>query len=220
MKNQFPNQFYSLFPFLLDTPSLSEDIAVVRLNAGICAFAAGSASTSIPLLVEGSIKVLKISESGREILLYRIKPGETCVIMLSSALGDIPYPATAIVEQDAQVLMIPNELYKKWLQQLPSVRNFTYQNLALRLSSVMALIEEIAFKRIDVRLISFLLDKTSENRPQIYLTHEDIAIELGTAREVISRVLKNLEGDHLLILSRGKIEIKDRKSLERMLLPL
>lgn len=161
---------------------------------------------------------LKNAESGREILLYRIQPGETCVIMLSSALGNIPYPATAIVEQDVEALMISNEIYKYWLQHIPAVQAFTYQSLARRLGTVMALIEEITFKRLDIRLIRFLLEHTSEKQATVYKTHEELAIELGTAREVISRLLKNLEGDHLLMLSRSKIEITKRQELEKMLL--
>ena len=220
MTEKNPIHWYSLFPFLQDIPISSYDITPITLSAGICAFADGSASTAIPLLLKGSIKVLKIAETGREILLYRIRPGETCIIMLSSALGDIPYPATAIVEQDAEALMIPNELYKQWLQQYPSIQAFTYQNLARRLSSVMTLIEEIAFKRIDIRLIRFLLEQTSEKQPRLYLTHEEIATELGTAREVISRVLKNLEGDQVITLSRGKIDVTNRKTLENLLLEM
>jgi len=207
---------FNLFPFLQDVPPY--DLAPVKLSAGICAFADGGESTSIPLLIKGSIKVLKTAESGREILLYRIKPGETCIIMLSSALGNITYPATAIVEQDMEALMIPNELYKYWLQHIPAVQTFTYQSMAQRLGTVMALIEEITFKRIDIRLIRFLLEHTSERQPILYETHEEVAIELGTAREVISRLLKNMEGDHLLMLSRGKIEITNRQELEKMLL--
>lgn len=138
--------------------------------------------------------------------------------MLSSALGNIPYPATAIVEQEMEALLIPNELYKYWLQHIPAVQTFTYQSMAQRMGTVMALIEEITFKRIDIRLIRFLLEHTSETQAILYETHEEIAIELRTAREVISRLLKNIEGDHLLQLSRGKIEITKRQALEKMLL--
>lgn len=218
MLDQTTKSLSTLFPFLQDVPTPTDDLALVKLSAGICAFTDGGKSTSIPLLIKGSIKILKTGESGREILLYRIKPGETCIIMLSSALGNIPYPATAIVEQDVEALMIPNELYQYWLQHIPAVQTFTYQSLAQRLGTVMALIEEITFKRIDIRLIRFLLERTSERQSILYETHEEVASELGTAREVISRLLKNLESDHLLILSRGKIEITNRHELEKMLL--
>ena len=218
MLDQTTKSLLTLFPFLQDVPTPTDDLALVKLSAGICAFTDGGESTSIPLLIKSSIKILKTAESGREILLYRIKPGETCIIMLSSALGNIPYPATAIVEQDVEALMIPNELYQYWLQHIPAVQTFTYQSLAQRLGTVMALIEEITFKRIDIRLIRFLLEHTSERQSILYETHEEVASELGTAREVISRLLKNMESDHLLILSRGKIEITNRPELEKMLL--
>lgn len=218
MIDQKNKNLYTLFPFLQDTLINTDALVPVKLSAGICVFTDGGESTSIPLLIKGSIKVLKTAESGREILLYRIKPSETCIIMLSSALGNIPYPATAIVEQEMEALMIPNELYKYWLQHIPAVQTFTYQSMAQRLGSVMTLIEEITFRRIDIRLIRFLLEHTSERQAILYETHEEVAIELGTAREVISRLLKNMEGDHLLILSRGKIEITKRQELEKMLL--
>ena len=218
MIDQKTRDLFNLFPFLQDVPPHTYDLAPVKLSAGICAFTDGGESTSIPLLLKGSIKVLKIAESGREILLYRIKPGETCIIMLSSALGNISYPATAIVEQDVEALMIPNELYKYWLQHIPAVQTFTYQSMAQRLGAVMALIEEITFKRIDIRLIHFLLEQTSESQTILYKTHEEVAIELGTAREVISRLLKNMEVDYLLMLSRGKIKITNRQELEKILL--
>ena len=218
MLDQTTNNLSTLFPFLQDVPTPTDALVLVKLNAGICAFTDGEKSASIPLLIKGSIKILKTAESGREILLYRIKPGETCIIMLSSALGNIPYPATAIVEQDVEALMIPNELYKYWLQHIPAVQTFTYQSLAQRLGTVMALIEEITFKRIDIRLFHFLLEHTSERQAILYKTHEEVASELGTAREVVSRLLKNMEGDHLLILSRGKIELTKRQELEKMLL--
>jgi CRP/FNR family transcriptional regulator len=210
-------KLFTLFPFLQDVQIHASYLTPVTLHAGICAFSDGCESSLIPLVIKGSIKVLKTAESGREILLYRIGPGETCIIMLSSALGNIPYPATAIVEQDAEVMMIPIELYKQWLQTNQSIQAFTYQSLALRLSSVMALIEEISFKRMDLRLIRFLLDHTSEKQLKIYATHEEVASELGTAREVISRILKNLEGNDLLRLLRGKIEITNRQELENLL---
>jgi len=218
MMDQNTKNLLDIFPFLQDVQIHTDDLVPVKLRAGLCAFTDGGESTSIPLLIKGSIKVLKIAESGREILLYRIKPGETCIIMLSSALGNIPYPATAIIEQDVEALMIPTELYKYWLEHIPAVQTFTYQNMAQRLGSVMALIEEITFKRIDIRLIRFLLEHTSESQATLHETHEYVAVELGTAREVISRLLKNLEGDHLLILSRGKIEITNRQELEKILL--
>ncbi|HVJ49523.1 Crp/Fnr family transcriptional regulator [Desulfitobacterium sp.] len=218
MIDQETTDLYTLFPFLKEVQLHTYDLTPVKLSSGVCAFTEGDDSTSIPLLLKGSIKVLKIAESGREILLYRIKPGETCIIMLSSALGNIPYPATAMVEQDVEALMIPIKLYMDWMHHVPAVQNFTFQSLAQRLGSVMALIEEITFKRIDIRLIRFLLAHTTEKQPLLYQTHEEIAVELGTVREVISRLLKNLEVDHLLILSRGKIEITRRQELEKMLL--
>ena len=165
------------------------------------------------------LKLTKIpcAVSGREILLYRVKAGETCIIMLSSVLGNLPYPAIAIVEQAVEAVMIPQQLYQTWLSHEPDVQAFTYRSMAQRLGAVMALVEEIAFRRIDERLMRFLLEHSSDSEPVVHLTHEELAVELGTAREVVSRLLKNMEADALLKLARGKIVVIDRQEIGRIL---
>lgn len=209
--------FHDLFPFLKEMPPSELNLSLSKIPTGFCAFAEGDKSSFIPLLVRGSIRVLKMAESGREIVLYRVNPGETCILLLSSVLSDIPYPATAIVEKEVEAIMVPSALFKSWIHAFPEVQNFVYENLALRLVSVMTLIEEIAFKRMDERLVEFLLKQTSENQPTLDITHEEIATELGTAREVVSRLLKNLQIDQYIELSRGKIRISDRVNLQSML---
>lgn len=207
----------TLFPFFRDTGLDKTLYRVAHISAGTCAFLEGEQSTHVAFITKGSLRVMKIAESGREILLYRVLPGESCILQLSSVLAGIGYPATAIVENEAEAVMIPAEHFKKWINQYQGLRDFVYGNLSKRISSMMALIEEVAFKRMDVRLVELLLSKTSPEQTLVRMTHEELAMELGTAREVVSRLLKNLGNDALVELSRGKIELTNRNALQRTL---
>jgi len=219
-KKSTPEEIAALFPFFQDTGLNHILPHLLVIPAGTCAFAEGDRSSGVALICKGSLRVMKIGESGREILLYRVVPGESCILQLSSVLADIGYPATAVVENEAEAVMIPAATFKNWLNIYPSVRNFVYGNLSKRISDMMALVEEIAFKRMDVRLIELLLNKTSSGDNLIEMTHEAIAIELGTAREVVSRLLKNLENDALVELSRARIKLTDRKKMQQILVDM
>lgn len=187
---------------------------IATIPPGVCAFLEGDHSSDVAFVLKGSLRVIKIGESGREILLYRVLPGESCILQLSSVLADSGYPANAIVENETEAVMVPAALFKKWINEYPSLRNFVYGSMSKRISSMMALVEEVAFKRMDARLVEFLLNKTSAEQMSVKMTHEEIASELGTAREVVSRLLKNLENDSFLELSRGKINLINRYGLE------
>ncbi len=212
-----PEDISNLFPFFLETGMDNVVHSIAKIPAGACAFLEGDHSSHVAFVLKGSLRVIKIGESGREILLYRVLPGESCILQLSSVLAGVGYPATAIVENEAEAVMIPAERFKHWINESQSLRDFVYGNLTKRISAMMALVEEIAFKRMDVRLIELLLSKTSAEQRVIKMTHEEIAGELGTAREVISRLLKNLENDAFLELSRGKIELTNRNGLQSIL---
>lgn len=209
----------ALFPFLNEIETVAESPAftVNKIPAGVCAFAEGEPATHIALIVSGSIQVIKSGESGRQILLYRVGKGESCILLLSSVLAGIAYPATAITEENTVAVMLPVQQFKLWLNQFESLRNFVYKHLTERLVSIMTLIEEVTFKRMDVRLAELLLNKTAPGKPELTGTHEEIALELGTAREVVSRLLKDLQHEQLIILTRGKITITNRTGLDRYL---
>ncbi|MHB1652574.1 MAG: Crp/Fnr family transcriptional regulator [Desulfitobacteriaceae bacterium] len=212
-----PESISNLFPFFLETGVDNVVHSIAKIPAGTCAFLEGDHSSQVAFVLKGSLRVIKIGESGREILLYRVLPGESCILQLSSVLAGVGYPATAIVENEAEAIMIPAEQFKKWINDYQSLRDFVYGNLTKRISSMMTLVEEVAFKRMDTRLIELLLSKTSVEQIEIKVTHEEIAWELGTAREVISRLLKNLENDAIIELSRGQIKLSSRNRLVNIL---
>ncbi|MHB1405250.1 MAG: Crp/Fnr family transcriptional regulator [Desulfitobacteriaceae bacterium] len=216
-RESISDEILRLFPFFLDTGTDNIVHSIATIPPGTCAFLEGAHSSEVAFVLKGSLRVIKIGESGREILLYRVLPGESCILQLSSVLAGVGYPANAIVENETEAVMVPAALFKKWINEYQSLRNFVYGNMTKRISSMMALVEEVAFKRMDTRLVELLLNKTSAEQIAVEMTHEEIASELGTAREVVSRLLKNLENDALVELSRGRIRLTNRYGLESIL---
>ncbi|PWI57585.1 Crp/Fnr family transcriptional regulator [Sulfoacidibacillus thermotolerans] len=174
---------------------------------------AGDEPSSVLLVLEGKIRVTKISDTGRELTLYRVTPGETCVLMLSSILAFKEYPATAIVESDVHALAVPISLFQQWMNHLNSVQSFSYGIIQQRLLDVMVLVEEIVFRNMDTRIAEYLLRRVNENELVIHGTHDQLATDLGTAREVVSRVLKEFEKEEMIKLSRGTITLLNKEKL-------
>ncbi len=183
----------------------------VSLEKDRFVFHAGDLCSSFLVLQKGSVRVQLVSASGREVTLYRIGPGGTCILTTSCLLGHENYPAEAIAECDIDALAVPAESFQAALDQSRSFRDFVFDGFSKRLTNVIRKIEQIAFTSIDARLARALMacaDKGTES-----ITHQELAVELGTAREVVSRHLKNLESRGWLRLGRGRIEVVDRHAL-------
>lgn len=196
---------------MLDNSTLNK----LKIPAGSVVFVEGNRCDGIAIICKGIVRVSKIGTTGREIILYRVFPGEPCILTLSCALSGLHYPATATIEEDAEVVLVPVKQFGNWLSQNDSVRQFVYGQFTERLLSVMTLIEEVAFRKIDQRLAEFLYEKTAKTNI-IEATHDEIACELGTAREVVSRLLKDFQNDSVLDLFRGRIIVKDRNLLKKI----
>lgn len=162
----------------------------------------------VPLILSGSVKVIRTDENGREILLYHINSGESCALSISAVLNADKSKALAITEDSTLALLVPADKVKEWMYLYKSWNKFVLGLYQQRFNELISLFDELAFKNIDFRLISKLKEKL-ENRNSgiITLTHQQLANELGTAREVVSRLLKQLEKQGYLINHRGKIEI-------------
>lgn len=173
----------------------------------------GDSIPFVPLVLSGSIRVYKMSEQGREVTLYRVKKGEACVLMVTSILGEEPYPAYAVVEEDAEVLILPVHAFLDWIRLYPTFQQFVYKLISKRLLTVMTLVEEFVFQRVDERMADYLLQHTTEENQTIEMTQEALAKEIGTAREVVSRVLKSFSKQNLVRVNRGTIEVIDREQL-------
>jgi CRP/FNR family transcriptional regulator len=186
---------------------------LARIPAGRDVFVEGDVAEAIALLLSGTVRVYKIGENGREITLYRFGNGESCILTANVILSRQTFPAIATVEQDAEAIMVPAAAFREWVRRYDVWQDFIFGLLSQRLAAVIATVDEVAFRRMDVRLAAFLLAQRSGGEP-IRMTHQQIAAELGSSREVISRLLEGLEADGLVRRSRGAIELTDLHGLE------
>jgi len=166
------------------------------------------------LIVEGCIRVFKESDEGREVTLYRVEPGQLCIHNLNSLVDGIQYPVTARAEKPVRGLIISRAAFKKALDESSSFRNYVLRTLTGRLSHMADLISGFAFDRLDLRVACWLNDEFERScgRP-IKVTHSDVADELGTTREMISRILKDFEHKRCIQLARGKIHLLCKHTL-------
>ncbi|MGE5477977.1 MAG: Crp/Fnr family transcriptional regulator [Bacteroidales bacterium] len=205
----FP-QFARLDP---DSARMLEGAArMVSIPAGTVLFQDGSECSAYVLVIDGSIRVQKVSEGGREIVLYRVETGQSCVLTTNCLIAHEDYAAEGIAETEVRALVVPAATFRTLLGKSEAFRDFVFAAYASRIADLLMLIEEVAFGRIDVRLAGWLRSRAAPHE-EIRATHQDIATELGTAREVISRQLKEFERRGWLSLYRGRIQVKDRDGL-------
>jgi CRP/FNR family transcriptional regulator, anaerobic regulatory protein len=207
-----------LLPFLkLSEPQLVREFmqaaVFARIPTGRDVFLEGDRADAIALLISGVVRVYKIGETGREITLYRFGTGESCILTANAILSQQSFPAIATVERDAEAVMIPANTFRNWVHHYDAWRGFVFDLLSQRLSSVMAIVDEVAFRRMDARVASLLVERSRVENP-IHITHQEIAAELGSSREVISRLLEDFSSERLIKLMRGTIEILEYQSLE------
>ena len=184
-----------------------------RIPAGQDVFLEGDRVEGIALLISGVVRVYKIGGTGREITLYRFGLGQSCILSANAILNQIAFPAIATVEQDAEAVIIPSATFRDWVRRYDLWREFVFDLLSQRLSSLMTIVDEVAFQRMDARLASFLRTRSRVQNP-MRITHQEIASELGTSREVISRLLEDLSARGLVRSARGEIEVLDEAGLE------
>lgn len=183
----------------------------VRLAAGARVFAAGDPCTAFPLVLAGRIGVSRASADGRELLLYRVGPGEGCIVTSSCLLGEVPYPAEGIAEEDTELVLLPRAAFVELLAAEP-FRRFVFGLFAERLAALTELVDAVAFRRLDARLAERLL----AGPPVHETTHQALAAELGTVREIVSRTLKSFEERGLVRLGRGRVEVLDAPGLQAL----
>ena len=211
---------FRLFPFLENAGSEAQtDFFVnskfIRLDPQQFICLEGDKCSCIPLVLNGIARVYKVGESGREITLYRVEPGESCIMTASCILSGVAFPAFAATETTVEAIVVSPENLHRWVNQYDAWRTFLCSMLALRLSEVIAVVEEVAFQRVDTRTADYLLNAAGHDGA-ILKTHQDIATDIGTSREVVSRVLKDFEHRGLISLSRGKIHTLNLDELRGM----
>ena len=189
--------------------------AVISVPAGTVIFGPGKSPENLLLLLDGRVRVQQVSESGREIVLYRVEAGQSCVLTTACMLAYDDYAAEGIAETDIRAAAVPRTVFDELISKSVAFRNFIFTAYSRRITDLFLVIEEIAFQRLDIRLAHKLLE-LARGTSQIKATHQQMAAELGTAREVVSRQLGEFQRRGWVSQARGVIEILDRAGLERL----
>ena len=213
------NDWIETFPLLgnLDATIRKRLLATalpVTLPEGAMVFREGAECSNYLLVLQGSVRVQKLSESGHEIVLYRVESGQSCVLTTSCLLACEAYNAEGVTETPVEAIAIPNALFQELLAASPEFRAFVFATYADRISGLLMLIDAVAFGRMDSRLAAKLAELADADGA-ITMTHQELARELGTAREVVSRLLKEFERRGWLSLGRGHIQVCDHGSLQQ-----
>lgn len=192
--------------------ALLNEATLVQVKAGTVLFDDESPCQAFPMLVEGTIRVSKVGASGRELQLYRVVPGESCILTSSCLLGHISYNARGVAETDIVAVTLPQTVFSRLVGDHEPFRQYVFSLFAERISDLMQLVEAVAFHRLDQRLATLLLGKGKT----VHTTHQALADELGSVREIVSRLLKTFAEQGLVSLSREQIEIVDASGLRRL----
>jgi CRP/FNR family transcriptional regulator len=200
------------FPFFSTLPprtrenlfsrSVRRSLAHKQVLAG-----SGTECVYLPFVIEGTLRIYKASETGREITLYRIEKGESCILTATCILNGGSFPAIAEAEGDSEILLVPAIMVTDLVEESALWRRFVFGMYSKRLDNVLALVEEVAFHHVDTRIAANLLKLAAGRGRTVTRTHAELAAELGTSREVVTRILADLEADGLIAIERGRIRI-------------
>lgn len=186
----------------------------VGLDAGATVFEPGAVCESFLWLTDGSVRVTAGDGGAREILLYRVAPGELCVFTTSCALSHTAYPAAGRTEEPTRAIALPAGRFESLVQRSSALRGLVFASLSTRLHEVMALVESVTFHRLEQRVAAWILESAADrDGTALEVSHQEVADELGSTREPVSRVLSALERDGLLELGRRRIAVSDAARL-------
>jgi CRP/FNR family transcriptional regulator len=192
--------------------ALTERSAVVRVREGSVIFGPGVSPENLLLLISGTVRVQQTSENGREIVLYRVEAGQSCVLTTACLLAHEDYSAEGVAETDVEAVAIPRGVFDDLMARSEAFRTFVFDSYSHRITELFRVIDEIAFGRIDVRLAQ-RLTALARGGDEVRATHQQLATELGTAREVISRQLQEFQRRGWVSQARGVIRLTDPAAL-------
>ncbi|MEN9449216.1 MAG: hypothetical protein RJA25_2506 [Bacteroidota bacterium] len=180
----------------------------ITVKAGDVILDIGETVRQIPIILKGSVKVSRIDDDGKELLLYYVNPKESCAMTFTCCMQQHPSEIKAVAEEEVEILTVPIGVMDQWLVKYPSWKSFVMKTIQNRFNELLKTIDQIAFQKLDERLITYLKEKSkATNSTLINLSHQQIADELATSRVVISRLLKNLENEKKLLLYRNQIKL-------------
>ena len=190
----------------------------LTLPQGKVLFRPGDPVSGFVLVLAGQVGVYLTGPTGREIRLYSVAPGETCVQTTLGLLGEQDYAGEAVSESTVELVLVPKALFMDLLATSSTFRGFVFRAFAQRLQTVMQVLEQVAFIKVEARLASVLLKRAGDG-DRVHATHQDLATAIGSAREVVSRRLERFGKQGLVALDRGEIRITDRAGLTRLAAP-
>jgi CRP/FNR family transcriptional regulator len=190
---------------------ISRSMRPLKLAQGARVFSSGDSASNYLMVKSGSVRVSITTEEGREITLYHVEPGQTCVLTTSCLLSGAEYGAEAVTEAETEAIILPKPAFEQLLAMSPKFRQFVFSSYGDRLHTLIGLVQEITARKLDRKLARFLVEKEQDGI--VALTHEKMALELNTAREVVT-LLNDFSGRGWLSLSRGRVQIADRAALE------
>lgn len=194
------------------SPPLLEEMEAVaslkELKAGESLMHRGMCINAIPIVVSGSLKIMREDDDGKEAFLYFLTPGETCVVSLTCCVSNKTSSVKAVAEEDTEVLLVPVGKLGEWMSRYPSWKVFIFQSYQKRFEDMLEAVDSLAFKKMDERLWRLLKKKADlKEKRYVYSTHQELGDELSTSREVVTRLLKKLEGMGKIRTHRNRIEI-------------
>ncbi len=218
---QLQAEFEQLFPFIAQSQANFVDkfygaCRYVELPAGVSICEEGQQCAQLSMLLDGTGRVYKLSPTGREVTLYRIHAGEACVLTASCILNRDSFPATAVTETPVRAVVISPEKVRNWICEELQWQHFIFRLLSQRLASIISVVEEVAFKRIDVRLAEKFARALAGGVSSLHITHAELAADVGSSREVVSRILKDFAQRGLIKTRRGSIELTDPAAIEKL----
>jgi CRP/FNR family transcriptional regulator, anaerobic regulatory protein len=180
------------------------------LESGKVLMEPGQFIKSVPIVIEGSIKIMRMDEDGKELFLYYLDPGETCALSLTCCTSSRPSEIKAVVEEKATLVFIPIQVHEQFSDEFKQWKDFVSSTYQQRFHEMLVALDAVAFKRMDERLMIYIVAKMKQHKAnELHTTHQEIANELGTSREVVSRLLKTLEKKKWIELGRNVIYIRD-----------
>lgn len=220
MNDAIKERLLTLFPSLNGLPAelwrrFEQEAAYIEAPAGTVLFESSSPCQAFPMLLTGSVRVVRTGANGRELQLYRVAPGESCIITSSCLLGQNAYPARGVAEGALSAVVVPRALFSLIIEQHLPFRAYIFNLFGERLADLMQLVEEVAFRKLDQRLAALLLARGEV----IHATHQGLADELGSVREIISRLLKTFQDQGMLELGREQIRILNPTALRAIATP-
>ena len=201
------DQFKALFePDLV--LAIEKHARLVSLKAGDVILDIGQIVRTMHIILSGSVKVSRIDEEGKELLLYYVNPNESCAMTFTCCMQQYPSEIKAVAEEDVDMLVIPVSYMDEWLVKYPTWKSFVMKTIRFRFHEMLNVIDQIAFQKLDERLVHYLKEKSRVTGSSlINMSHEQIASELATTRVVISRLLKVLENNNKVLLYRNQIKL-------------